>query len=536
MQSGIFELNEMPEDMPDFLLEIEEKHHEIEQALLQLEGDPNDKELLNQLFRALHTVKGDARIVNLDPMVDFAHVVESIIEFIREGTFKFDPLLSEIILLSADRILQMTREAASTGKCKVGDLHPIRQEMELLILNGPSKIQQFSPRVIGMLKGKSANELGAVPNESGVFVLKEGFDDLIDFLDEVEEKHAVVEQALLNLEYEPDNQELLNEVFRALHTVKGDARIFGIGPMVDFTHSVENIVQGLREKTFKYNSELSEIILLCVDRIRVITRDVHSTYQSDLSDLPSIIELLDNMVEAGPHKLSETSPDVLAALSGDRPRVSPKKKKIKPTHVEVPRINHFYDDLDFFRQLANQVDEDIPNWEGRTSFIASMAIGMNGVAGNIVNYFQLEAGVYLHDIGMGFLPRSLIEKQSKLDDDEFARLKEHPLIGAGVINRLNGWQEAADIVRQHHEHFDGKGYPDRLRKDEITDGARIIAICDAFYAMTHQRAYKVNRRSIVRAVAEINACAGTQFCPFWVEQFNKVIKIQHLAGAFKSLE
>jgi HPt (histidine-containing phosphotransfer) domain-containing protein len=540
VQTGVFELKEIPEDMHEFVLEIEEKHQDIEKSLLALENDPSSKEWLNELVRALHTIKGDARILNFEPMVLFTHAIENIVDFIREGSFSFNAELSEIILQGSDRLLTMAKEVMQSGKTRIGDLYPIKQEMELLVLNGPAMLDKSAARVIAMYKGQSPRKKDSVANQSGVFVLTEHFEDITDFMEEVSEKHRAIEDALMALEVDPKNAELLNEVFRALHTIKGDARIFGIGPMTDFTHAVENIVQGLREGSFLYTNELSEVILLCVDRMKLITHDVGTTHRSDLSDMPQIIETLNDLFQQGQAGLSETIPRVTAALSG---------KKVEPrieTHIEtsvqaattvtLPSTKDYYGDLDFFRQLSNQVDESIPQWEGRTSAIGAMAIGMNGIAGNPVNYFQLEAAVYLHDIGMGFLPPSLMTKKEKLTDDEFARLKEHTLIGAGIAERMQGWGQAAEIVLQHHEHHDGRGYPNHLEGDEIVPGAQLMAICDAFYAMTHSLPYKINKRSIVRAVAEINACSGTQFSPFWVTVFNKVIKIQYLNGSFRHLD
>ncbi len=394
-----------------------------------------------------------------------------------------------------------------------------------------------------------------------IFTIVDDYDDVGDFLDEVEEKHTEVESALLRLEDNPHNIDLLNQVFRALHTIKGDAGIFHIDPMVNFAHSVENLVQGLREEEIPYSKAINEIILQSMDRLLFITREIAKNGCVHLGEIPQIIEHIDLMVQSGGEEIDKYAPIVHAYLSGDPVQIKefeldgvdtkkevPKAKKpekVKEVKTEstesTPRkifvLPETLDpDLQLFRSLGEAVDDSNHRWNDRTAFIASIALGANGIAGTPIDYFQLEAAVYMHDIGMGFLPDEIFNKKGKYTDDELAEVKEHIDVAAGLMSRMMGWSPAADIIEQHHEQYNGSGYPNKLKGEEICDGARIMAICDAFYAMTHSRPDRVNRKSIMRAVAEINACSGSQFCPYWVEQFNKVVKIQLMAGAFKELD
>ena len=398
-------------------------------------------------------------------------------------------------------------------------------------------------------------------NNSDIFVIVDEYDDIKDFLDEVEEKHTEVESALLRLEDSPHNTELLNQVFRALHTIKGDANIFHIDPMVDFAHSVENLVEGLREGEINYSKQISEIILLSMDRLLFITREVAKNGQVDLGEVPKVIESIDLMVQSGEEKIAEYAPIVQAYLSGDpekiklaenskheQSEINEKKENItksvdhesdtvQKAHKNIFVLPDTLDpDLHLFRSLGEAVDDSNHRWSNRTAFIASMALGANGIAGTPIDYFQLEAAAYMHDVGMGFLPDEIFNKKGKYTEEEIIEVQDHVNVGAGLLKRMMGWEPAAEIVEQHHEQYNGNGYPNKIKGEEICDGARIMLICDAFYAMTHSRPDRVNRKSIMRAVAEINASAGSQFCPYWVEQFNKVVKIQLMAGAFKDLD
>ena len=90
-------------------------------------------------------------------------------------------------------------------------------------------------------------------------------------------------------------------------------------------------------------------------------------------------------------------------------------------------------------------------------------------------------------------------------------MQQHPIWGYELLNRMEGWNTAADMVLQHHERIDGEGYPHKKVGDEINDGARLLAILDAYYAMPNLRADRSHRRSIMRAISEVNACIDTQF-------------------------
>jgi diguanylate cyclase (GGDEF)-like protein len=123
----------------------------------------------------------------------------------------------------------------------------------------------------------------------------------------------------------------------------------------------------------------------------------------------------------------------------------------------------------------------------------------------------------LHDLGKLAIPEELLRKAGELTDSERLVLERHPQIGYRMLDSL-GVDPVADIVLYHHERWDGAGYPDGLRGEEIPLGARIIFVCDAYDAMTSDRVYRA-RRSHEAALGELRRCAGTQFDPLLVEAF-----------------
>jgi diguanylate cyclase (GGDEF)-like protein len=118
----------------------------------------------------------------------------------------------------------------------------------------------------------------------------------------------------------------------------------------------------------------------------------------------------------------------------------------------------------------------------------------------------------LHDIGKVGVPDRILHKAARLAGEEWELMREHPLIGERILRAIPGMGGVARIVRHEHERFDGSGYPDGLAGDAIPIGSRIILACDAYHAMTSDRAYR-DAMPHTDAVAELVGCAGTQFDP-----------------------
>ncbi len=127
----------------------------------------------------------------------------------------------------------------------------------------------------------------------------------------------------------------------------------------------------------------------------------------------------------------------------------------------------------------------------------------------------------LHDIGKIGIRDDILLKPGPLTDDEYEKVKEHPVIGADIIGKLGLWDREMEIIRHHHERFDGKGYPDGLAGEKIPKLARILCVADSYDAMASDRAYrKKMEKSEVLEVIKNNS--GTQFDPVAVNMFLKV--------------
>jgi response regulator RpfG family c-di-GMP phosphodiesterase len=136
---------------------------------------------------------------------------------------------------------------------------------------------------------------------------------------------------------------------------------------------------------------------------------------------------------------------------------------------------------------------------------------------------DLELGALLHDIGKIGVPDAILRKPAKLNEEEWAKMKLHPLHGQKILRNIKFLEGAGRVVAQHHERWDGEGYPYGIRGEDIDIGARIFAVVDAFDAMISNRVYRKGR-PYKEALEELERCAGTQFDPLIVEAFKAIPK------------
>ena len=133
---------------------------------------------------------------------------------------------------------------------------------------------------------------------------------------------------------------------------------------------------------------------------------------------------------------------------------------------------------------------------------------------------EIEFGFLLHDIGKVAIPDAILSKPAALTDEEQALMKRHALIGAQIVDAID-LGGAADVVRSHHERWDGQGYPDGLAGEQIPAAARVLAVADVLDALTTKRPYRP-ASSLSAAREIITRQAGAQFDPGVVDAFNSV--------------
>ncbi|THB73786.1 MAG: HD domain-containing protein [Gammaproteobacteria bacterium] len=379
-----------------------------------------------------------------------------------------------------------------------------------------------------------------------------------DLIDNFSENYETIETNLSNLIAQPDELQLIDTCFRSIHSIKSNATVCELDPIVSLSQAIEDVIYSIKTQKIIFNDTLCDVILISLDRLKeimfaVIDQTSIATFQRDeiqkrLTEIAksrgdgfnehaqSLIELITgrfnpaSQADEPAQEVKTKAEPESKTLKPEPVLIEPKKEpqnpveefeKYKPDENKLSKV--MADDLKFFRMLASKIDKKNPAWTDRTQQLIDLALKMNESAGTPIDPNILTAAVCLHDIGMAFIPNHIMFKKGKLSKDEVNVINRHTFQGAVLAKRLLNWNGVETIIQQHHERPDGKGYPEGLKGASISDGAKVMAIVDAFYSMTNKRSDREHKRSFIRGISEINACSGTQFAQNWVEHFNAVM-------------
>lgn len=206
-------------------------------------------------------------------------------------------------------------------------------------------------------------------------------------------------------------------------------------------------------------------------------------------------------------------------IENDNIKIEIMKKKLEESELQTERA--YLENIETLR-YAEEVRN--PYTRGHSERVSKYAV----LIGNKMNLSDeeiriLRVGGLFHDIGKIGTPDSILLKESKLSDEEYDKIKRHPLIGAEILSNSQGFKDILPIVKYHHERFDGSGYPENLKGEEIPLLARITAVADSFDAMNSRRTYR-DRLDLDKIISEIEAGKGTQFDPDVVDAFLDILK------------
>ncbi|RTR38772.1 HD domain-containing protein [Shewanella canadensis] len=410
-------------------------------------------------------------------------------------------------------------------------------------------------------------ESGSSQQESSESMID--MDAMGDFYDDFKTAHEICDSVLIDLELDPTNATLLNSLFRSIHTIKGNLVYVGLKDITPLIQSVEDLLDAIRKNRIEYDSLLCDVVLLTLDKTENMVQSRINDRPCALSDdeidrlcinisciadvAPEArIEYIKNclfILDPDTHLYNTYSKEALDAQDtrDDSPLVTP-KTKLSSDGSREPLVNTDYlvdnevvadknikdvlkshgieldEDINFFESLSTPLENRSFYWKGRTVRLLLLALAMNEKSQGKVDPTQLAVAVLIHDIGMSFLPRSLLTKKGAFTEGERQALHRHPNSGCLLLSESNRWAQAAEMVLQHHEQVDGSGYPNHLKGDYICHGAKILAIADTFDARSHERAHRtLLKRPLVRTMNEINNFSGTQFDPYWVDIFNQVV-------------
>ena len=347
------------------------------------------------------------------------------------------------------------------------------------------------------------------------------------------------ESAILKFEDNPQDMAPLATIETSLGVIQQSLAFNHFELLSDLTIGLEAIILAVQSGSIQYHPMITDIVLLSLECIRSNTPMLADEQPSDIAEerLMQTIASLQIILHSRPAQHESAMRTAMMVLDPstqieyiELQNPTAPQNKPEPVHDSLSQLFSHYGvtpsaDLDFFKSLIAPIEARSQYWQGRSERILRLALKMNHHARQPVDPTQLAAAVYMHDISMAFLPLDILHKKERLNNREKRILNGHARSSYEMLHRMIHWEEAAEMILQHHEHMAGGGYPKGLTEAEICDGAKIIAIVDTFDARTHERAHTtLQRRPFVRALLEINGEAGNQFSQYWVDIFNHVIR------------
>lgn len=184
----------------------------------------------------------------------------------------------------------------------------------------------------------------------------------------------------------------------------------------------------------------------------------------------------------------------------------------------------YYETIDTLRKAVDKKDPYTRGHSDRVGYISAMIAETLGLSQDEIDMIRL--GGQFHDIGKIGIKDNIITKPARLTDEEYEEIKKHPIIGYELLEKNNIFKDILPAIRSHHERYDGHGYPDGLKGNEIPLMARIVCVADSFDAMMSKRSYR-DKMDLEYTMNEIDRCKGTQFDPKVAEAFKVLMKTRY---------
>ena len=262
-----------------------------------------------------------------------------------------------------------------------------------------------------------------------------------------------------------------------------------------------------------------------VEEIRNFNKELYILLLTGHKDLAPPLETIRRLDIQGYCEKSDKFDQLLLLIESGIKSISQMREikeineKLKDTYDKLEQA--YLESIETLRYTVEAKDKYTKGHSDRVSEY-SVLIGkyLNLSENDIKN---LRIGGLFHDIGKIGVPDSILQKESKLTDDEYSEIKNHPSIGAHILSTATIFKDIIPIVKHHHERFDGHGYPSQLAGEDIPYLARITAVADTFDAMSSRRSYR-DALPVETVIAEIDRCKGSQFDPKIADVFLDILQ------------
>lgn len=265
----------------EFIIESRENLEGLDAKILSLEDDPQNKEILNHVFRAVHTIKGGSGFLSLDEITDLSHRLENILDGLRKEVLRLTPEILDVILEGIDILTKLfdilERELESPGSARdvSFDLKPIILKIDKIRAatepSVPEEIKRKDDETIAL------KEEMVIETDEDKLLQKIIEENKATFIEETNEYISVIDNDLIRLEKEKGDTELINKIFRSIHTIKGNAAYLGFKNLEKLTHAFENILDALRKGRLKVTDDIFRLLFNAFDGLKEIYNAIVAT-------------------------------------------------------------------------------------------------------------------------------------------------------------------------------------------------------------------------------------------------------------------
>lgn len=349
-------------------------------------------------------------------------------------------------------------------------------------------------------------------------------DTVQDFIAEYEDLYQAAEKTILDLEHYPDDSELLNALFRAIHTIKGNCGYLAIKPLIELLQELESLLHIIRTGEMVFSPLVGDITLLMLDRCSTFLAELQQDFAVSFDG--ALFKLIEVQLKDAVHCSAELRHTLLSRVLVTLDPSTVSESVSTPIETQGEGLSSEYShDLQFVYDAALTTQNRTSYWHGRLDRVISLLLTLNESIENKLDHESLIAAACIHDLSMAFLPFDILNKSEQLTEPEFLQMREHVPLAVRMAKNFQHWDETRQILEDHHEHLDGSGYPYGKQGSEIFIGAQMLAIVHAYEAITHGYSRGISRkRPLMRAVMELNRCIDHQFNRSLVEAFMKVIR------------
>ncbi len=424
----------------DFITEAREHLETIEPNLLELEKNPDDLSIIDEIFRPMHSLKGASGFLGLNKMNKVAHKAENILDEMRKGNIKNTPEIMDVILMATDALRQMLDNLEEEGD--EGDV-PIDTIIETIdsLLSGKQEA------VSGDSSPSSGNgnaDIEEVEDKTYLLTINSP-EHLSDFLEETEDNIENLNKLLIDLEKEPErSEEIIQDIFRYFHNLKGNSGLIGYKEFYELSHRAESLLNYFRQNKENIPAEILDLLLKTIDIMEemVSAIDPESGYVTppDISSLVSELEkalkkLTGEEIEAKEEEGSSSSEEETSGpeTSVDDEDLKVFKETVKQQFENIylaldtlekdPENKEYIDGLyRAFQSLKNASEymelDEVAEYAGRTATLVDQGRNMDAGFDTLISILRQEAEI------LEEMLQKEIEKMEHAASEEKAREKE----------------------------------------------------------------------------------------------------------------